>query len=126
VRHLFPLLMLLSLSWPLLPSANATETRSFRCKNDLVKLGDAPSTVRIQCGEPVAKDSFCRPYVPPPGADTPHGHAKTAQSPRGPGGARGCDTAEEWTYNPGRGQFWTILRFEEGRLTQIRYGNRIP
>jgi hypothetical protein len=37
-----------------------------------------------------------------------------------------CETVDEWTYNPGSGQFFTALRFERGALSSIKYGARVP
>ena len=98
----------------LLPlSAQATETTHFRCKQELVGVGDSRATVLQRCGEPALRDSFCaRPAL---GASRP---------PGGRGPAR-CEDVDEWTYNPGWGQFWTTLRFEEGRVVSIRYGDRV-
>ncbi|MEO7887753.1 MAG: DUF2845 domain-containing protein, partial [Polaromonas sp.] len=36
-----------------------------------------------------------------------------------------CQQVEEWTYNPGYGQFMTMLLFESGSLASIRYGDRV-
>lgn len=83
------------------------DTRSFRCKNDLVKLGDAKSSALLKCGEPVLKDAFCKPT----------GQTGAASS--------SCETVDEWTYNPGQGQFMTTLRFESGTLVSIKYGDRV-
>jgi Protein of unknown function (DUF2845) len=95
----------------------AAQTRSFRCNNDLVNVGDAKSSVQLKCGQPVLKDSFCKP-----------GDARPM--PRVSGGAKvvinnACETVDEWTYNPGYGQFMTTLRFESGRLVSISYGDRV-
>jgi hypothetical protein len=92
-------------------------TTSFRCQNDLVNVGDSKSSVQIKCGQPMLKDSFCRPTTGQP-------------VPRPPGGAKvvinnACETVDEWTYNPGYGQFMTTLRFESGRLVSISYGDRV-
>ena len=95
----------------------AAGTSSFRCQNDLVNVGDAKSSVQRKCGLPVLKDSFCK--------------AGDARPLPGRGGAKvvinnnACETVDEWTYNPGYGQFMTTLRFESGRLVSIRYGERV-
>jgi hypothetical protein len=39
----------------------SAHAQSFRCKNDLVNVGDAPSSVIQKCGEPLHKHSFCKP-----------------------------------------------------------------
>ena len=91
-------------------------TTSFRCQNDLVNVGDAKSSVQTKCGLPVLKDSFCkagdgRPLPGRSGAKVVINNA--------------CETVDEWTYNPGYGQFMTTLRFESGRLVSISYGDRV-
>jgi len=97
-------------------SAAGAQTTTFRCQNDLVKVGDAKSSVQLKCGRPMLTDSFCKP------AD--------GQAPPRRSGAKvvinaGCETVDEWTYNPGYGQFITTLRFESGRLVSISYGDRV-
>ena len=108
-------LLLAILAVPLSLPAMA-QTKSFRCNNDLVNVGDAKSGVQLKCGQPVLKDSFCKA-----------GDARPLPSP---GGAKvvinnGCETVDEWTYNPGYGQFMTTLRFESGKLVSISYGERV-
>jgi hypothetical protein len=93
------------------------QTRSFRCHNDLVNLGDAKSTVQLKCGKPVLRDSFCKP-----------GDARPLPGVGGKGNVvinNACETVDEWTYNPGYGQFMTTLRFESGKLVAISYGDRV-
>jgi hypothetical protein len=108
---LLPALLCAALATPA-----AADTTSFRCQNDLVNVGDAKSSVQMKCGLPVLKDSFCK--------------AGDARPLPGRGGAKvvinsTCETVDEWTYNPGYGQFMTTLRFESGRLVSISYGERV-
>jgi len=98
-------------SWPL-----AAAAQTFKCRNDLVNVGDARATVLLKCGEPVVRDSFCRP-LPAPGS-------RPASGAR-PGQIVPCENVDEWIYNPGYGQFMTTLRFVEGRLVAIEYGDRV-
>lgn len=99
--------------------AGAASAQSFRCKNDLVSVGEARAAVLLKCGEPVARDSFCKrpdpanPVVP---ALRPDGR---------PVHVVPCENVDEWTYNPGYGQFMTTLRFEHGKLAAISYGDRV-
>jgi hypothetical protein len=97
-------------------AATTAQAQSFRCKNDLANVGEAKAAVFQKCGEPVFKDSFCKP-------------ANYLRSPAMAGAANvvvvACETVDEWTYNPGYGQFMTTLRFESGRLESIRYGDRV-
>lgn len=90
--------------------------QSFRCKNDLANVGDSRASVLLKCGEPVVRDSFCKPLEPQAFASAPTGSTIVNVSP--------CENVDEWTYNPGYGQFLTTLRFQAGRLVSIKYGDR--
>lgn len=80
-----------------------------QCGNDFTQLGMGKADVLYKCGAPMVSDSFCKPVPQPPA-----------------GGVNAvCEKVEELTYNPGRGQFLTILRFESGVLKQVRYGDRV-
>ena len=86
-----------------LPTLSA-HAETLRCGTGyIVKAGDNKADVLQNCGEPVMRDTFCS--------------ASRNDS--------SCGNVEEWTYNPGPGQFMTTLRFVEGRLQSIRYGNRV-
>ena len=78
-----------------------SSAQSLRCKDDLIQVGNNKATVLMKCGEPATKDSFCKP------------NTKGAV----------CETIEEWTYNPGPGEFLRTLRFESGKLISISYGD---
>ena len=91
--------------------------QNLRCGNNFAEPGDSKLSVIEKCGEPAMKDSFCKPQ---PSNDTQTTTQGTVLK------LRPCDKIEEWSYKPGSGQFITILQFEQGNLTKIRYGNRIP
>lgn len=76
------------------------------CKNDFVQLGDSKASVLFKCGEPMLKDSYCKSGGDPANED--------------------CATIDNWTYNPGSGQFLTTLKFYQGEVIAIEYGDRIP
>lgn len=78
--------------------------QSFRCKAELVTLGEGKAAVLQKCGEPSFKDSFCKSPAP---------------------ASEACVSVDEWVYNPGPGQFMTTLRFESGELKAIKYGDRV-
>ena len=109
-------------------SASA-QTLSFRCKNDLVNIGASKASALQKCGEPVAKDAFCKP------AHSNTGNAATDANANANANTNErrttvivnntCETVDEWTYNPGVGQFMTTLRFESGKLVTITYGDRV-
>lgn len=98
--------------------------QSLRCKGDLAQIGNSKSTILQKCGEPVMKDNFCKPVQ-----QTVVG--APVANPAVPGTVttnvtvNNCQPVEEWTYNPGYGQFMTMLLFEGGSLTSIRYGDRV-
>ena len=77
---------------------------SLRCQGDLAQIRDSKAAMLQNCGEPFFTESFCKPtdqiFLP-------------------------CQLVEEWAYNPGSGQFITILRFEAGVVRSIRYGERV-
>jgi hypothetical protein len=66
-----------------------------------------------KCGEPFFAETFCKPFITGSAADDV------------PRWVAPCDLVDEWSYNPGSGQFITILRFEAGRMTFIRFGDRV-
>lgn len=103
------------------------QTLSFRCKNDLVNIGASKASALQKCGEPVAKDAFCKPVdannanaAIDPNANLNTGTKRTTVVVNNT-----CETVDEWTYNPGTGQFMTTLRFESGKLVTITYGDRV-
>jgi len=90
------------------------ETTSLRCRNELVNVGDAKASVLRKCGEPAVRETICLPV------STRNANGRgTRLRPDLP-----CVNVDEWTYRPGYGQFVTTLRFEEGRLRAIAYGDR--
>ncbi len=97
--------------------STAAVAQSFRCKADLVNAGDSRASVYQKCGQPVAKDSFCKPAEAQINQGQAPGSTVINVLP--------CTNVDEWTYNPGYGQFMTTLRFEEGVLRAIRYGDRV-
>lgn len=98
--------------------ASATSAQSFRCKNNLANLGDSRPSVLQKCGEPMSRDVFCRPTQEQRQITPASGTATRVE-------VNACVNVDEWTYNPGRGQFLTTLHFEAGKLTGIHYGERV-
>jgi len=90
--------------------AGSAAAQNLRCGNTFADRGDSKMSVLSKCGEPVLRDRDCRPD-PQPNPD---------------GTARPCLNVDVWSYRPGRGQFVTMLEFEQDKLTTIRYGDRIP
>jgi len=91
------------------------DAQSMRCGGYLVQNGDGKAEILENCGEPVYRDAFCKAL--------PNAAARAAAQD-GSVISPACENVEEWTYNPGYGQFMTILQFSEGRVRAIRYGNR--
>jgi hypothetical protein len=98
--------------------------QSLRCNGDLASVGDSMITIFQKCGQPVFK---AEPYCKRVQLQVPQAYGQP-QYPGGPGTVivtPPCITIEEWTYNPGAGQFWTTFRFENGQAVAIVYGERI-
>jgi len=87
-----------------------TAAQSLKCGNDFTQIGMSKLDVLQKCGQPLATDSFCKPTDP--------------ARPPAQNAAASCEKVEELLYNPGYGQFMTVLRFESGALKEVRYGDR--
>lgn len=94
--------------------SHSVTAESLRCNGDIVEVGDAKVDVFRKCGEPVLKDSYCEKTL-----------AKVKQINGSYNTVERCDNVDVWTYNPGKGQFWTNLYFSEGKLREMRYGDRV-
>lgn len=92
----------------------ASHAESLRCKGDIIDIGDTKIDVLRKCGEPEFKDTFCE--------NTP---VRIRQSDNQFNIIERCENIDIWTYNPGKGQFWTNLYFSEGKLREMRYGDRV-
>ncbi len=111
-KHFNPLFIAAIL---LLQSLSAS-AEYLRCKNESVNVGDTRSSLLQRCGEPVIKDTFCKPVEPTQGATISSGIVVAVPS---------CRNVDEWTYNPGRGQFMTTLQIDGGKVISIKYGDRV-
>ncbi len=98
---------------------------SLRCKGDFAAIGDSKGTVLQKCGEPMLKDNFCRPATPTSSSNTSSPAAGSFAAPVTTVTVNQCVNVDEWTYNPGYGQFMTMLQFEAGQLKLIKYGDRV-
>jgi hypothetical protein len=87
---------------------------SLRCKGDIVEIDDTKAEVLKKCGEPEMSDTYCE---------------KSEQKIKRSDGTltllEGCENVDIWTYNPGKGQFLTNLYFAQGKLREMRYGDRV-
>jgi Protein of unknown function (DUF2845) len=95
----------------------SVQAEALRCNGDLAQIRDSKASVLQKCGAPFFSESFCKPAyqsVPlPADPDISTGIVLT------------CVPVDEWSYNPGSGQFITTLRFEGGVMTAIRFGDRV-
>ncbi len=123
MKLLFSILLAATLMSPIL-SATA-QTTSFRCKNDLVNVGDGKASALLKCGEPLVKDTFCKAADAVTTTTVMPALSRPPTSTTIIVAGGGCSTVDDWTYNPGYGQFMTTLRFESGKLTSISYGDRV-
>ena len=92
---------------------------SLECNRQLVQIGDSKISVLQKCGEPIFKDSFCKPREPNT-IDQINGDRKIIID------IAQCQQVDEWSYNPGSGRFITTLHFERGEVRSIKYGDRVP
>jgi hypothetical protein len=90
-------LMLPLLCLPMLAEASST----YRCGSALVSTSAPSAEVLSKCGEPVSRDFL--------------GYREVVDSY----GFRNEVNVEEWVYGPKNGMYH-FLRFEGGRLTEIR------
>lgn len=94
----------------------AVQAESLRCNGASAAEGDSKLSVLYKCGQPLLSDSFCAPVfyqgtlhpVPQPiaGALVP------------------CQPVEEWIYDRGQGNLMATVRFRDGRVQSIRYGQQ--
>ena len=110
--------------------AHALDT--LRCDNDLVTVRrDSRASVVKKCGGPFLTQplglSACRPYEIESIDNVVAAHAPyiVQSGPIYQGSATLCLVVDDWYYNPGSGQFLTMLRFEGRSLQSIRFGERI-
>ena len=119
------MLVAVILAAPFFPAT--ADTTSLRCRNDLVNVGDGKASALLECGEPVVKDAFCKPVETVTTATmlSPLPRLPTTTATTTTVTTGGCTTVDDWTYNPGYGEFMTTLRLESGKLTRITYGDRV-
>ncbi|WP_019867004.1 DUF2845 domain-containing protein [Methylovulum miyakonense] len=117
ITKLLPLLACLLFSPPIL---------ALRCGHELVDLGDNKNDVLDKCGEPESIDS----HIERRGASN---YANARNGLHSPGTSIGYGQqqyievdvlVEEWVYDFGRRRLRQYLRFENGRLREIKTLNR--
>lgn len=86
----------------------ASSAASFRCGDRIASVGDTKAEVIMKCGEPVLKGSREENIIERIDANTKR--KKTI-------------IIDEWTYDLGPNSFIRILRFENGKLVDIKTGD---
>jgi hypothetical protein len=95
--------------------ATPAAAQAIKCRNDaVVGVGDSRTAVLQKCGEPVARNTVCRPL--PAG-----GPGRPASAVR-PGQIVPCENVDEWLYPAGAGQPAMTMRFVEGKLSAVEIG----
>ncbi len=97
----------------LLTATAGAQAESLKCQGAILGEGDSKLVVLKACGEPLLKDTFCKPI--------------TVVAPGYPGtttiyNAWPCQPVDEWFYDRGPGNLAAIVRFEQGLVHSIRYG----
>lgn len=103
----------------LLGAALAAPAQAFRCGNRIVTEGDDIGHVVHVCGEPVTVRHWTEVRIRPiyyHERVTPHFERRHRSRYALPVEIH----VEEWTYNLGARRFMRVLRFENGRLVDIR------
>ncbi|WKB53178.1 DUF2845 domain-containing protein [Eleftheria terrae] len=103
----------------LLVAAGATsaQAESLRCNGYSSEVGDSKLAVLQKCGEPLLRDSYCKPVRRTPEVPPVPGTTIVTVLP--------CEQVDEWLYDRGPGNLNATVRFESGRVTAIEYGRRI-
>lgn len=99
-------------------TTSPAQAESLRCNGRSASLGDSRISVLRNCGEPVARDSFCAPVFV----------ASTLQPVPQPfaGWVVPCVQVDEWQYDRGPGNLSATVRFQYGVVQSITYGQAPP
>ena len=100
------------LAWGADPAA----AESLRCNGQSTSTGDSKVSVLQKCGEPMLKDTFCKPVM----AMTPWAPYPVAVPPH----LAPCELVDEWLYDRGQGNLFATVRFQRGVVDTIRYEGR--
>ena len=92
----------------------AVRAESLRCNGQTASEGDSRLSLVYKCGEPVLKDSYCA-TVHVPRTVRPAHEPVLVQ----PGV---CVPIEEWLYDRGPGNLMATVRFRDGVVQTITYG----
>jgi hypothetical protein len=89
---------------------------TLRCNGNLAVEGDSRLSVLYKCGQPLLKDSYCAPVY------YYHRHSLYLVPEPYAGTAVPCQQVEEWLYERGPGNLAATVRFRDGVVQSIRYG----
>lgn len=96
--------------------ASAASAESLRCNGEIASTGDSKISVMQKCGEPMLKDSFCKPVM----AAVPWSPYPVVLPPH----IAPCEMVDEWMYDRGPGNLLATVRFQRGVVDSIRYEGR--
>lgn len=91
------------------------------CGGLLVGVGDSRASLVMKCGQPFATDTVCIRIprvlwsVPLHPREAPRQYVTET-----------CEYVDEWTYHRGPGNFMSVVRLQNGAVSQIRDGARVP
>ena len=87
---------------------------SLRCNGRLVDIGDTKTDLTSLCGLPPMTDAYCEP---------------TTRSTRDSDGKEvileSCNDVEIWSYQPKSGGLWKHVYLSQGKVKNIRNGERL-
>lgn len=89
---------------------------TLRCNGNLAVEGDSRLSVLYKCGQPLLKDAYCAPVY------YPHRHSLYLVPEPFASAALPCQQVEEWLYERGPGNLAATVRFRDGVVQSIRYG----
>jgi hypothetical protein len=89
---------------------------SLRCNGQSASVGDSRVSVLQKCGEPLLRDSFCKPVE----VLTPWHPYPVILPPQ----VAPCEQVDEWLYDRGPGNLFATVRFQRGAVEAIRYEGR--
>lgn len=95
------------------PQARA---ESLRCQGRSAEVGDSRLSVLAKCGEPQLRDQYCAPLYQP-GSPYPIPQPWI-------GWAAPCIPVDEWLYDRGPGNLMATVRFRNGVVQSIEYGQQ--
>jgi Protein of unknown function (DUF2845) len=94
--------------------SNIVLADSLRCEGRLVDTGDTKADVSGICGSPQITDSYCEPTT-----------RRTLDSSGKETIIESCDQVDIWSYKAESGGLWKHVYFSQGKVVDIRSGERV-